>query len=87
MIDRSEKIDRVERTANGVAIQDELRVWTNDLETGWIDLGDAGYETNQNTGEKTLWFRVRLDRDPNGRGVLQSSDRVSTVNPFTRQEA
>jgi hypothetical protein len=74
-------------TADGVEIIEGLRVWTNDLTTGVIDLTEAEYELNHNTGEYTLWFRVKLDAASNDRGVLQSEDRVATKNPFTGEIA
>lgn len=71
-----EKLTGDERTADGVAIAEGLRVWTNDGQRGTIALDDAEFETNQNTGEHTLWFRVV--RSPGDRGLWQSSDRVTT---------
>jgi hypothetical protein len=76
MMERNTELSGTDRTADGVLITEGLRVWTNDLERGHISLAEAGYETNQNTGDKTLWFHVI--RRPGDRGVLQSSDRVAT---------
>lgn len=76
MIERNAELSGADRTADGVLITEGLRVWTNDLERGHISLAEAGYETNQNTGDKTLWFHVI--RRLGDRGVLQSSDRVAT---------
>jgi hypothetical protein len=66
------------RTADGVEIVDGLRVWTNDIETGTVDLvfrGGAQVEVNQNTGAEEWWFYVNLDK---GSFKLMSESRVTT---------
>lgn len=63
-------------TADGYAIVDGMRVWTNDLRTGEIDLEHAHLEHNWNTHTNALWFHV-VEDDTTGRGVLQSHDRVA----------
>lgn len=75
------------RTANGVTITHGLRVFTNDMETGTVDLEyeDAEPETNQNNGHVEWWFYVNRD---NGRGhKLMSESRVATRHPFTGEPA
>lgn len=81
--DRSTELTGKDRTADGVLITQGLRVWTNNMDKGRIDLSDAEYEAG------VLWFRVVLDKDDSSepRGTLQSSDRVATVNPFTNERA
>ena len=74
------------KTADGVRIVDGLRVWTNDLESGRISLEDVDFETNQNNGLVSMWFRVIRDNRME-RGVLQSHDRVAVCNPFTGKKA
>lgn len=74
-------------TADRVEITDGLRVWTNDLEAGFIDLGDAEFEWHGGESRYVLWFRVIRDDKPGDRGVLQSHDRVSTRHPFSREVA
>lgn len=74
-------------TADRVPIVDGLRVWTNDLETGAISLDDAEFEWNRSEKRYVLWFRVIRDGRDDGRGVLQSDDRVATRNPFNGSAA
>lgn len=64
-------------TTNHVEIVDGLRVWTNDVERGTVDLSRSWVENGK------LWFDVDT-----GRGkVLQSEDRVATRHPFTGERA
>lgn len=78
------------RTADGVEITHGLRVWTNDLEAGFVDLesgwgGRPAYsETNHNTGHVEWWFDVKLDK---GGHKLMSESRVATRHPSTRERA
>lgn len=74
-------------TADGVVIRDGLRVWTNDLELGHVDLAGADYEWNSSEKRYVLWFRVIRDDQPAERGVLQSDDRVTTHHPRTGKAA
>jgi hypothetical protein len=81
------------KTADGVEIVQGLRVFTNDLDAGYIDLNrGVTWEENQNPshpnfGTKTPWFYVVLDKDPSGRGKEMTPDRVGTVHPSTRKRA
>jgi len=90
--------NKVFRTLDGVEIRDELRVWDYDLKPGWIDLGGrVDFETNQNTGEVSMWFDVVRDnadgtpgvRPAVGRGNVStmSHDRVWVRHPFDGKEA
>lgn len=85
---------KVWRTLDGVRIEDELRVWDYDLRAGWIDLGRASFETNQNTGEVSLWFDVVHDNEDGTPGdgssrrrKSMSHDRVWVRHPYDRKEA
>lgn len=86
-------MSNIGKTADGVLITHGLRVWTNDLEKGSVDLKHpVHWEENQNPGhpdfgKKKPWFRVVLDRNPSGRGVEMSPDRVVTRHPGTRELA
>ena len=83
---KDELLARDWKTADGVKIVDGLRVWTNDLETGRINMEDVSFEQNENTGEIFMWFRVIRDYRME-RGVLQSNDRVAVRNPFDGKTA
>lgn len=72
------------RTADRVPLTDGLRVFTNDLSVGVVDLSRASVEHNWNSHRNALWFDVVEERNwkgepvAKGRGVLQSDDRVTT---------
>jgi len=86
--------DPVVRTADGVQILQGLRVFTNDLDRGVIDLtgelgdGDryrrpANYEWHGPENRWVLWFdvvtEVNYKGEPtNGERCMQSHDRVAT---------
>ena len=65
-------------TADGVEIEHDLLVMTNDLDIGRVDLERRKpySETNQNNGHVEWWFYVSTDRGY----VLQSESRVSTID-------
>lgn len=73
------------KTANGVTIEQGLRVWTNDLERGWVDLEyrDPWFEGEGSRREG--WFYVQVHGEL--RRVIQSESRVSTRHPFTGEKA
>lgn len=70
------------KTADGVAITAGLRVFTNNLDRGVIDLSRAEYEWHSGESRYVLWFDVRVDTTYDGKTVdsrdLQSDDRVAT---------
>lgn len=74
-----EMIDEIARytTADRYPITNGMRVWTNDLRPGVVNLERASLEHNWNDHTNALWFHVVEDGDPHGRGVLQSHDRVA----------
>lgn len=74
-------------TADGVAIVEGLRVWTNDLDNGAVTLTAAHFEWHGVEDRYVLWFRVIRDKFPGEDGVMQSDDRVATRNPFDRTPA
>lgn len=69
-------------TADGVQIRQGLRVFTNNLDRGTVDLGRANYEWHPVEGRYVLWFDVLLDTSykgvPTTGRELQSDDRVAT---------
>ena len=77
----TEGVDVV-RTADGVEIRQGLRVFTNNLDRGSIDLSRADFEWNGSEGRYVLWFDVVLDTSyrgvPTTGRELQSDDRVAT---------
>lgn len=74
------------KTADGVLIQNGLRVFTNNLDVGTINLVGAQYEWHAGERRYVLWFDVNCDTDYKGNACdkreLQSDDRVATRNPF-----
>ena len=72
----------VAHTADGVLIHQGLRVFTNNLDRGTIDLSRANYEWHGGEGRYVLWFDVVLDTDYKGQPttdkIMQSDDRVAT---------
>lgn len=68
-----------------------LRVFTNNLDTGWISLDRAEWKWHAGEKKYHLWFDVIVDTDYNGnkleriKRVMQSDDRVTTV--FQGQKA
>lgn len=71
-------------TADRQCITDGLRVYTNNLDRGTVDLSSASYEWHGGEGRYVLWFDVVIDTlytgesAPVGRRVQQSDDRVAT---------
>jgi len=67
------------RTADGFDLRDGMRVWTNDLRAGTVNLSAAFVEGHE------LWFDVLED----GRTVsdLVSESRVCVRHPFTGEPA
>jgi hypothetical protein len=70
------------KTADGVVIAEGLRVFTNNLDRGVIDLGRAEYEWHAGEARYVLWFDVRVDTTYKGEAVdrrdMQADDRVAT---------
>lgn len=70
------------KSADGVALTDGLRVFTNNLDRGVVDLSRAEYEWHGGEDRYVLWFHVRVDTTYDGKTVersdLQSDDRVAT---------
>ena len=69
-------------TANGVEIVDGMRVFTNNLDKGTVDLSSAAWEWYEGEGKHHLWFEVNVDTSYKGEPVSQrysqSDDRVAT---------
>lgn len=70
-------------TANGKLIVQGLRVFTNNLDRGTIDLSKATYDWHGPEQRWQMWFEVVLDHDykgnpVTGRSELQSDCRVTT---------
>ncbi|KRD08593.1 hypothetical protein ASE48_08495 [Mycobacterium sp. Root265] len=82
--------DRV-LTADGVRITQGMRVWTNNLDHGTVDLSRAEYEWHGPEGRYVLWFDVNVDTTYKGAAVSQrdylSHDRVAVNHPFTGRKA
>ena len=72
----------VVRTADGVRITQGLRVFTNNLDRGTVDLSRANYEWHGGEDRYVLWFDVVLDTsykgEPKSGREMQSDDRVAT---------
>ena len=70
------------KTANGVVITDGLRVFTNNLDRGKVDLSNAHFEWNGVENRYVLWFYVDVDTKYDGTPLStrysQSDDRVAT---------
>lgn len=70
-------------TADRKPIVDGLRVFTNNLDHGVIDLSGAEFEWNGSENRYVLWFEVVVDTtfrgDPTAQRVMQSDDRVATI--------
>lgn len=69
-------------TADRRVITSGLRVFTNNLDTGVIDLSRAEYEWHGGEDRYVLWFDVMVDTTYDGKPtqqrVMQSDDRVAT---------
>ena len=69
-------------TADGKPVVDGLRVFTNNLDRGVVDLSRANYEWHGVENRYVLWFDVQLDTsykgEPKSGRELQSDDRVAT---------
>jgi hypothetical protein len=80
------KIDRALaapiRSADRVELRDGMRVFTNNLDRGVVDLSRLEYEWHAGEKRWVPWFDVRIDHDyrdqPASGRVLQSNDRVAT---------
>jgi hypothetical protein len=70
-------------TADRKPIVNGLRVFTNNLDAGVVDLSRAEYEWNGSEGRYVLWFDVLVDTsykgEPTQQRVMQSDDRVATL--------
>lgn len=70
------------KTDDGAVLADGLRVFTNNLDRGVVDLSRAEYEWHAGESRYVLWFDVRVDTTYDGktvdREVQQSDDRVAT---------
>ena len=75
-------IRRTARTANGVEIVQGLRVFTNNLDRGTVDLAGCNWEWHGPEGVYHFWFYVNVDTNYKGEPVSQrysqSDDRVAT---------
>ena len=78
--------DPVVRTADGAPIRHGMRVFTNNLDRGTVDLGvdggrEATYEWHPGERRWVLWFDVLLDTsyagEPKTGREMQSDDRVA----------
>ncbi|AFV51223.1 hypothetical protein First_0092 [Mycobacterium phage First] len=71
-------------TADRQEIVDGLRVFTNNLDRGVVDLARAEYEWHAGENRYVLWFDVLVDHDYRGEALwprrpqMQSDDRVTT---------
>ncbi|AZV00884.1 hypothetical protein KIY87_gp11 [Mycobacterium phage Malec] len=70
------------KTADGVPIYQGMRVFTNNLDRGVVDLSRAEFEWHAGEGIYHLWFDVLVDTNYRGERVsqrdMQSDDRVTT---------
>jgi len=73
--------DPVVKTADGVPITEGMRVFTNNLDAGVIDMSKASYEWHGPENRWVLWFDVTLDTsykgEPKTGSEMQSHDRVA----------
>ena len=70
-------------TTDGKKLVQGLRVFTNNLDRGTVDLSRATYDRHEPEDRWQLWFDVVLDHDykgnpVDGRRELQSDCRVTT---------
>jgi hypothetical protein len=79
---RKDYTGEVVKTADGVPLADGLRVFTNNLDRGVVDLSRAEFEWHGGENRYVLWFDVQLDTsykgEPTSGRELQSDDRVAT---------
>ena len=72
----------VVKTADKVPLTNGLRVFTNNLDRGVVDLSRAKFEWHGGENRYVLWFDVVLDTSykggPKSGRELQSDDRVAT---------
>ncbi|AVP41937.1 hypothetical protein SEA_JSQUARED_97 [Mycobacterium phage Jsquared] len=70
------------RTADGQNIKQGMRVFTNNLDRGVVDLSRAEFEWHAVENRYVLWFDVLVDTTYDGKTVerrdMQSDDRVAT---------
>ncbi|AEL17869.1 hypothetical protein TRIXIE_91 [Mycobacterium phage Trixie] len=71
------------KTADGKPIGQGMRVFTNNLDRGTVDLSAACFEWHAMENRYVLWFDVWVDTDYRGntvptKRVQQSDDRVAT---------
>ena len=70
------------KTADRQPIRDGLRVFTNNLDRGVVDLSDLDFEYHSGEKRWVPWFDVLVDTDYKGQPyterVSQSDDRVAT---------
>jgi hypothetical protein len=70
------------KTVDRRPIVDGLRVFTNNLDRGTVDLSRLDFEYNHSEKRWVPWFDVNLDTNYKGRPTtgkeLQSDDRVTT---------
>jgi len=71
---------QVMKTANGVTIVQDLRVWDYNLDKGKIDLSNCKPDSGWWDG----WFDVITDK---GGRSLMNGERVTTVHPVSRERA
>ena len=69
-------------TADRQPIKQGMRVFTNNLDRGTVDLDRATYEWHPGENRWVLWFKVICDTsykgEPMNTSYLQSDDRVAT---------
>ncbi|ASZ75252.1 hypothetical protein PBI_MISSWHITE_86 [Mycobacterium phage MissWhite] len=69
-------------TADRQEITQGMRVFTNNLDRGVVDLSRAHFEWRAGEGRYVLWFDVLVDTTYDGKTVerrdMQSDDRVAT---------
>ncbi|AGS82774.1 hypothetical protein ANNAL29_93 [Mycobacterium phage AnnaL29] len=70
------------KTADGKPIFEGMRVFTNNLDRGVVDLSNACFEWHAGENRYVLWFDVWVDTNYRGetasQRVMQSDDRVTT---------
>ncbi|AIS73854.1 hypothetical protein PBI_POWER_91 [Mycobacterium phage Power] len=72
-------------TADRKVIAEGMRVFTNNLDRGTVDLSRAEFEWHAGEDRYVLWFDVLVDHDYRGepmwprRPQMQSDDRVTTT--------
>jgi hypothetical protein len=77
--EKGTKMNDPTKTADGVLMEPDLRVFTNDWCWGTVIEGRVHVEVNQNNGAESHWHHVRLD---SGATKTYDGSRLATRKPL-----